>query len=89
MKTKDLLLIKGYLAELEKETEDYIRILSYADIDAPLGRMYPGENIPEAKARIKAEQENKLATLKRLREVINDEVLNADFHCKDGNVVYD
>ena len=43
----------------------------------------------EQKFEIKQEQEKKLDTLKRLREVINDEVINADFHCENGNVVYD
>ena len=89
MKSKDLILIRKYLEEYKKDQLDYERILKYADIDIPLQHLCgENEDAKEVRARILKQTQEDIAELDRLIAQINDEVINADFECKDGKVYY-
>ena len=90
MKTKDLLIIKTYLSKYLEEQVDYERILKYADIDIPLQNICgENEDAKEVRARVLAKTQADIAEIDRLIQAINDEVINADFHCEDGKVIYE
>ena len=90
MKTKDLKLIRKYLEEYKKDQLDYERILKYADIDIPLQKICgEHEDAKEVRARVLAKTQADIAEIDRLIQAINDEVINADFHCEDGKVIYE
>ena len=89
MTTKDLLIIKGFLSKHREEQKDYERILKYADIDIPLQHLCgENEDAKEVRARVLKQTQEDIAELDRLIAQINDEVINADFECKDGKVYY-
>lgn len=90
MKSKDLMLIRKYLEEYKKDQLDYERILKYADIDVPLQHLCgEHEDAKEVRARVLKETQEKIADIERLRQLIMDEALNADFHCEDGQVIFE
>ena len=89
MTNKDLIIIKGFLKKYQAEQKDYERILKYADIDVPLQHLCgEGEDAKEVRARVLRNTQADIAELDRLIEQINDEIINADFECKDGKVYF-
>ena len=90
MRTKDLLIIKTFLSKYREEQVDYERILKYADIDIPLQHLCgENEDAKEVRARVLANTQADIAEIDRLIQAISDEVINADFHCEDGKVIYE
>ena len=47
-----------------------------------------GEDAKEVRARVLRNTQADIAELDRLIEQINDEIINADFECKDGKVYF-
>lgn len=89
MTNKDLLIIKKFLSKHREEQKDFERILKYADIDIPLQHLCgENEDAKEVRARVLKQTQEDIAELDRLIAQINDEVINADFECKDGKVYY-
>ena len=90
MTNKDLLIIKKFLSKHREEQKDYERILKYADIDIPLQHLCgENEDAKEVRARVLANPQADIAEIDRLIQAISDEVINADFHCEDGKVIYE
>ena len=68
--SEDRTKLHGFLEELKKDKEDYIRILSYDNIDIPLKKLFPEEDPVATRSRIKAEQEQKVADIIRLQRLL-------------------
>lgn len=68
--SEDRTKIHGFLGELKKDKEEYIRILSYDNIDIPLKKLFPEEDPVATRSRIKAEQEQKVADIIRLQRLL-------------------
>lgn len=68
--SEDRTKLHGFLGELKKDKEDYIRILSYDNIDIPLKKLFPEEDPVATRSRIKAEQEQNVAEIIRLQALL-------------------
>ena len=68
--SEDRTKLHGFLGELKKDKEDYIRILSYDNIDIPLKKLFPEEDPIETRKRIREEQQAQVAEITRLQEKI-------------------
>jgi len=68
--SEDRTKLHGFLGELKHDKEEYIRILSYEQIDIPLKKLFPEEDPVAARSRIKAEQEQKVADIIRLQRLL-------------------
>lgn len=76
MKTKDLLTIWGYLESYKIEIEKKLRTLAEKQPD-------------ERTENLIADYTRNVAEIKALQKKIDDETINADFHCENGSVIYD
>ncbi len=68
--SEDRTKLHGFLGEHKKDKQDYIRILSYDNIDIPLKKLFPEEDPVATRSRIKAEQEQQVAEITRLQGLI-------------------
>ena len=68
--SEDRAKLHGFLGELKHDKEEYIRILSYEQIDIPLKKLFPEEDPIATRKRIREEQQAQVAEITRLQALI-------------------
>ena len=71
---EDLKLIKEWILLERKDAEEYIRLLEIVKVQDTLERMFPGEDMEQAKTRIQGRERQKIADIDRIVSIIDNEI---------------
>lgn len=71
---EDLKLIKEWILLERKDAEDYIRLLEIVKVQDTLERMFPGEDMEQAKTRIQSREQQKITDIDRIVSIIDNEL---------------
>lgn len=72
--TEDLKLIREWILLERKDAEEYIRLLEIVKVQDTLERMFPGEDMEQAKSRIQNRERQKIADINRIVSIIDNEI---------------
>lgn len=71
---EDLKLIREWILLERKDAEEYIRLLEIVKVQDTLERMFPGEDMEQAKSRIQSRERQKIADINRIVSIIDNEI---------------